>query len=80
MTFLLVLAADPRQTSVAEQIVFRMPEPETDSGERNKKAARRVTREESRFQSGQFLRCYGSVNTRESLRSRTAASSSEIYM
>ncbi|XP_067935039.1 disco-interacting protein 2 homolog C-like isoform X2 [Watersipora subatra] len=32
-------------------IVFRVPEPETDSSERNKKAARRLTRDESRFHS-----------------------------
>lgn len=35
-----------------EPVRFRLPEPETDSSERNRRAAKRVTREESRFHSG----------------------------
>lgn len=39
-----------------EPIVFRMPppEPDTDSTERSRKAAKRATREESRFHSGEI--------------------------
>ena len=44
-----------------EQVVFRLPppEPETDSSERNRKAAKRATREESRFHSGMTTRLLG---------------------
>ena len=45
-----------------EQVVFRLPppEPETDSSERNRKAAKRATREESRFHSGMSTRLVSS--------------------
>lgn len=52
-----VLTGDSSQAPRhAEPIKFRLPDPETDSAERNRKAAKRVTREESRFQSGEFIK------------------------